>query len=113
MTESGSSGVVPGEPFYFAEVFRTILLTEAPGHKRDRAFRFLRRFHGVSAIPPRRSDSLFRNGENGVRAITYTFRLGSREQPQKLSRSLVNSSPVVNRFVRLGPQRHFELPARM
>ena len=37
------------------------------------------------------------------------FTTGTREQPQKLSRSLVNSSPVVNRFVRLGPQSHFEL----
>ena len=36
----------------------------------------------------------------------------TRKRP-KLSDSLVNSSPVVNRFVRAGPHRHFELPARM
>ena len=40
MTESGSSGVVPGEPFYFAEVFRTIRLTPTPDQASGRAFAF-------------------------------------------------------------------------
>jgi len=49
---------------------------------------------------------------NRSRQPTICRDLDVERQPQKLSDSLVNSPPLVNRFVRLGPQSHFELSLR-
>lgn len=60
--------------------------------------------------PGRQPDSLFRTVCATLRQGTYTFRLATREQRPKLSDSLVNSPPVVNRPVRTGTYYDFELP---
>lgn len=58
---------------------------------------------------PGQPDSLFRTVCATWRQETYTFRLGTQEQHAELSDSLVNSGRPVNRPVRTGPYRDFEL----
>jgi hypothetical protein len=57
----------------------------------------------------RQPDSLFRTVFATWRWEMYTFRRGTQEQHAELSDSLVNSGRPVNRPVRPGPYRDFEL----
>ena len=57
----------------------------------------------------RQPDSLIRTVCATLRQGRYTFRLATQEQRPKLSDSLVNSGRPVNRPVRLGAYRDFEL----
>jgi len=57
----------------------------------------------------RQPDSLFCPVSETLRQGTYTFRPAAQEQHPELSNSLVNSPRPVNRPVRLGPYRDFEL----
>jgi hypothetical protein len=57
----------------------------------------------------RQADSLFRTVCATWRQGRYTFRPGTQEQRPELSASLVNSPRPVNRPVRIGPYRDFEL----
>jgi hypothetical protein len=58
---------------------------------------------------PGQPDSLFRPDSATWRRETYTFRFATQEQRPELSDSLVNSPRPVNRLVRTGPYRDFEL----
>jgi len=89
--------------------FSADLVNGKPRSESRRGFFVTRWNQRVMAERERQPDSLFRTVRATLRQGRYTFHPGTQEQRPELSDSLVNSGRPVNRPVRLGPYRDFEL----